>query len=121
MHPVTAHGFNFGLLSQETLAHEIRDAMTRGQNIGSAELLAAYEQAHRRATRPLYLATQAIVGLFTNDAPPARLLREAALRLSSKTSPFRKAVSRQLSGKPTFLSSLPPPPGFKLIRNLFPF
>lgn len=120
MHPVTAHGFNFGLLSQATLAAEIHAALAHGHDIGNPQLLARYERTHRRATQPLYLATQAIIGLFTNDARPARLLRDAAIRLSSYATPFGKAVSRQLSGEPSFLPPLPPPPGLKLIRKLFP-
>lgn len=118
MHPVTAHGFNFGLLSQETLATEIRQAQSRGQDIGSREMLARYEQTHRRATRPLYLATLAIVRLFTDDSPPGRLLRKAALTASSHATPLKQAVARQLAGKAGLLPPLPPPPGFGFLRKL---
>src|SRR5690606_20314484 len=54
MHPVTAHGFNFGLQSQQRLAKLLEEAAARGGDIGAAPLLARYERNHRLATRPLY-------------------------------------------------------------------
>lgn len=118
MHPVTAHGLNFGLLSQETLAKEILQALSKGQDIGAPDLLARYDQTHQRATLPLYLATQAVVSLFTNNTLPARVLREAVLSASRHASPLKKLVSRQLSGSAGLLPPLPAPPGFGLIRRL---
>ncbi|HVW71294.1 MAG TPA: 5-demethoxyubiquinol-8 5-hydroxylase UbiM, partial [Steroidobacteraceae bacterium] len=50
MHPVTAHGFNFGLRSQDTLARLISAAWHDGRDIGAAPLLRAYDSEHRRAT-----------------------------------------------------------------------
>ncbi len=54
MHPVTAHGFNFGLRGVDTL--------------------------------------------YTNDSPPARLLRNAALHLGEALRPFKRAMAGTLSG-----------------------
>ena len=99
MHPVTAHGFNFGLLGVETLARSIRAAASSGADIASAQLLQDYERVHRRATRPLYLATQLVSTLYTNDSPPARLLRDAALRIGEVLLPFKRAIAGSLSGK----------------------
>lgn len=95
MHPVTAHGFNLGLHSQEALARTILSA-PRGQ-IGSARRLARYEAEHRRAALPLYQATRALVRLFTDDAPVARLARGAVLRAGQGAGPFRAAVRRMLT------------------------
>ncbi len=97
MHPVTAHGFNFGLLGQEILAGEIRTARAEGRHIADPELLARYERAHRRATRPLYLATNLVATLYTNDSLPARIARKAALGLGSRLAPFRKALIASLT------------------------
>ena len=97
MHPVTAHGFNLGLVGVNTLSHHVLEAARGGEDIGVPRLLARYESAHQRATRPLYLATNAIVSLFTNDAPPVRLLREAVLRASGQFAPFRKILARALT------------------------
>ncbi len=98
MHPVTAHGFNFGLLGITALAEAIRTAQSSGDDIAAPRLLAQYERGHRRATLPLYLATNFVAQLYTADAGPARLLRGAALRLAQNFPPFKRAVAASLSG-----------------------
>jgi ubiquinone biosynthesis UbiH/UbiF/VisC/COQ6 family hydroxylase len=93
MHPVTAHGFNFGLKGIATLSTEIKSAIASGKDIASNSLLLRYEQAHRRDTRPLFFATHAIAKLYGSDSPPARLLRASALRIGNRISPFKRAVA----------------------------
>lgn len=105
MHPVTAHGFNFGLLGQHTLAQELRAAHAAGLPIASAALLARYERAHRLATRPLYLATNALAKLYTDDRRPARVLRKLALGAGARLTPFRRMVMAGLTA-----ASSPPRP-----------
>jgi len=97
MHPVTAHGFNFGLQGQARLARGILEAVSAGRDFAATPVLSAYDRAHRRATRPLYEATNAIAGLYTDDRLPARLLRDAALRVASKVAPFRQAIAAHLT------------------------
>lgn len=98
MHPVTAHGFNFGLRGVYTLSRAILAAHAAGTDIASSQVLLDYEKNHRRATRPLYLATQLVSTLYTNDSPPARLVRTAALRLGEALLPFKRAIAATLSG-----------------------
>lgn len=97
MHPVTAHGFNFGLTGIATLSSEIKAALASGKDIAANSLLLRYEQAHRRHTRPLFLATHAIAKLYANDSPPARFLRTSALRMGSRITPFKRAVAGLLA------------------------
>jgi len=97
MHPVTAHGFNLGLLGQYTLSRMIAGAVRRGGDIGSSFLLHRYEFAHRRASLPLYLGTNAIVRLYTDESPPARVARSALLRIASRFPPVSAGLSRFLS------------------------
>ena len=107
MHPVTAHGFNFGLAGVERLAESIRQGRRRGLEPAHPSVLSRYQRNHRLGTRPLYLTTRAIVDLYTNDRRPARLLREAALRTGSRLSPFRRAVAASLANEgPQDLSPL---------------
>ncbi len=75
MHPVTAHGFNLGLAGAMRLARQLQGA----PDIGETRLLRRFAVAHRAATRPLYLATLALVRLYTDERPPARALRKAIL------------------------------------------
>lgn len=99
MHPVTAHGFNFGLLSVETLGQLILQAHARGQDIASPALLQTYESRHRLTTKPLYVITRAIAGLYNTETPPAKLLRTAALHLGEWMTPFKRVVAASLTGK----------------------
>jgi ubiquinone biosynthesis UbiH/UbiF/VisC/COQ6 family hydroxylase len=98
MHPVTAHGFNFGLKGIVTLSREIKAAHVSGKDIAAPGLLLRYERIHRKHTRPLFLATHAIAKLYGNDTPPARLLRVGALRMGSRIKPIRRAVAGFLKG-----------------------
>lgn len=79
MHPVTAHGFNFGLAGAVRLADAMRDA----RDVGDPRLLARWAVRHRAAVLPLYLATRALVGLYTDDRLPARIVRRAVLHLGA--------------------------------------
>ncbi|WP_313318888.1 5-demethoxyubiquinol-8 5-hydroxylase UbiM [Stenotrophomonas sp.] len=97
MHPVTAHGFNFGLQSQQRLAQLLREAAGKGLDIGGESLLARYQRGHRLATRPLYEATNAIAALYNDGRGPARLLRDAALRVAQSVAPFRKVIAGHLT------------------------
>ncbi|WP_367345439.1 5-demethoxyubiquinol-8 5-hydroxylase UbiM [Stenotrophomonas bentonitica] len=97
MHPVTAHGFNLGLQSQQRLAEVLRRAAQRGTDIAAPAGLARYERGHRLASRPLYEATNAIATLYTDDRLPARLLRRAGLRLAQGVTPFRQLIAAHLT------------------------
>ena len=97
MHPVTAHGFNLGLSGQDRLARRLRAAAARGGALGDAALLQAYSREHRRETLPLYLGTNGIVRLFTDDSAPARLLRKGVLHLSDHLPPVKWAITRKLT------------------------
>ena len=98
MHPVTAHGFNFGLLSVEALSRELLQAHAAGRDIGAPEPLARYQRTHRLATRPLYEATRLVATLYTAEGEPARLLRNAVLRVAERVTPFKRAIAAQLAG-----------------------
>ncbi len=97
MHPVTAHGFNLGLRGQDTLARAVADAASRGGDIGSDQVLERYQRRHRRATLPMYYGTNGIVRLFTDDSQPAKLLRQAVIRVSNLLPPIKWAITRKLT------------------------
>lgn len=99
MHPVTAHGFNFGLQSAHCLAAQIRAALKVGKDIAATEVLAAYEKNHRAATKPLFIATHMVAKLFSDDRLPARVVRNIALRVSNRMTPFKRAIAKSLTAK----------------------
>ena len=96
MHPTTAHGFNFGLLGQHALATALRDALNRGRDVADPSALRAYEAAHRRETRLFFAGAEAIMRLYAaGDSLPARLLRDAALRVGNLP-PLRHALAARM-------------------------
>ena len=103
MHPVTAHGYNFGLYGIEVLSQALQSARAAGQDIGSATVLSRYGDEHRRTTLPTYLGTNAIVKLFTAEQGPAKLARRALLAVSENLPPLnlvvKAAITRQLTGR----------------------
>lgn len=96
MHPVTAHGFNLGLQGLSRLADLIGEARRQGGDIASPTLLKRYQREQRLATAPLFAATLAIVGLYTDDRAPARLLRKAVLRAGETAWPVRRLIAGHL-------------------------
>lgn len=100
MHPVTAHGFNFGLQSQRRLADLVIKAQQQGTDIGATHLLQRYDRTQRLASWPLYQATNWVVGVYTNDRLPVRVLRNAALRVAQGLSPLRRVLAKHLSQPP---------------------
>jgi ubiquinone biosynthesis UbiH/UbiF/VisC/COQ6 family hydroxylase len=81
-----------------TYAHRFADP--RLALVGDAGMLRRWADEHRRTTLPIYLCTNAIVRLSTDDRAPARLARSAVLRLASGLSPLKAAITRQLTVRP---------------------
>jgi len=101
MHPVTAHGYNFGLYGVQTLAAELAAARRHRADVdlGDAVALERFERLHRRATRTIYLGTNAVVKLFTDDRPLARVLRQGVLHGAAQLPPLKLMISQQLTGR----------------------
>jgi len=97
MHPVTAHGFNLGLRSADTLSQLIQTAIEKNKNFTSDILLRQYNRQHRNVSRPLYLGTNGIVGLFTDDRPIAKIIRKGVLRVGNRFPPIKKFITHQLT------------------------
>lgn len=93
MHPITAHGFNFGIRGQEILAQEVGAA---SGDPGDARALRRFSWRHRRATFPLFTATNAIAVAYTRDDGPFPLARRAGLMLADRLAPFKRAVTKML-------------------------
>jgi ubiquinone biosynthesis UbiH/UbiF/VisC/COQ6 family hydroxylase len=99
MHPVTAHGFNLGLRGQDLLAAEVGKALRQGRDPGEDAVIRAYERGHRAAARPLWLGTNALVQLYTDERPLALAARHAGLRLGARLPMFRSGVRSMLMAR----------------------
>ena len=109
MHPVTAHGFNLGLSGQEILAKEVIKAVDQQRDIGDYNLLERFNSRHMRTTLPIYHGTNEIVKMFTDDRPPAKMLRRLTLRFANNFPPIKHVIRNKLTeskNSPGFLPSL---------------
>ncbi len=97
MHPVTAHGFNLGLRGQNTLSLQIKFALKRKLDFGLLKILERYELRHRRASKPIYLGTNAIVKLYTGDSLFSKIARKVILRIGNNFLPAKKKIINQLT------------------------
>jgi ubiquinone biosynthesis UbiH/UbiF/VisC/COQ6 family hydroxylase len=93
MHPVTAHGFNFGLKGIASLSSEIKAALASSQDFASPSVLRRYEQAQRRQTRPLFVATHLIAKLYSDEKRAARFMRSGLLHLSRNSNILKRALA----------------------------
>lgn len=96
MHPVTAHGFNLGLKGVQILSEELARAGV--EDLANPVRLRSYQRRHRLASLPLYVATSAVVGLYSETRFGAKIARRSLLRIADRLTPFRRAVARQLTG-----------------------
>ena len=101
MHPVTAHGFNLNLRGIDILTKEIKFALKTSNDIGSSRVLNSYQTKFRRITIPIYLATNSIVKLYTNQSFPAKIARKTVLRLGNVIWPIKNAIIDKLLIKNT--------------------
>lgn len=99
MHPVTAHGFNLGLMGANTLATLVLEAHDRQEDIASDRLLQKYNLRHQAHTRPLYHGTNLMVKMFTDDSQPMQAVRDLTLRASNHLPPIKRWIAGQLTGK----------------------
>ena len=92
MHPVTAHGFNLNLRGVDILQNKIKKALMDSVDIGNADILKKYEKNFRKVSLPIYLATNAIVRLYTNQKPIIKLARKSLLILADAMKPAKNAI-----------------------------
>ncbi|WP_374366524.1 5-demethoxyubiquinol-8 5-hydroxylase UbiM [Piscinibacter sp.] len=97
MHPVTAHGYNFGLYGVDVLSGLLAGAQRAGRDLGSLAVLQPYETIHKRETWTIFHGTNAIVGLFTDDRGTARLVRQAVVRVAEHLPPLKRAITQRLT------------------------
>lgn len=92
MHPVTAHGFNTGLMGIEYLAHAVEDGWRTYGDPGHPVPLARYQRRLRISAATLFAGTQTVARLFTSEGPGAQPLRRAALHATRELPVLRRAL-----------------------------
>ncbi len=98
MHPIAGQGLNAGLRDIAALTQVLDESRRRGEDIGSAPVLARYQQWRRFDTATLALATDMTNKLFSNDNPVLRLGRDLGMGAVNALPVLRRALIREAAG-----------------------
>jgi len=98
IHPLAGQGLNAGLKDVAALAEVLVRAKRRGEDIGSVDVLARYQQWRRFDVATLAAATDAVNRLFSNDNSILRLGRDIGLGLVNSLPGLRRAFVREAAG-----------------------
>lgn len=110
MHPVAGQGFNLGLRDVAALAEVLCDAGLEGRDIGDMGVLDRYWQWRRRDVARMSGFTDGLIRLFSNDAAPLAMARDAALLTVDLVPSAQSFLVRRTMG---FAGRLP-----RLVRGL---
>ncbi|PHM46390.1 monooxygenase [Xenorhabdus mauleonii] len=98
LHPIAGQGFNLGIRDVMALAHVISAAAASGQDIGSYQVLAQYQQQRQIDRENTIGITDGLVRLFANDYLPLKIGRSLGL-MTMETLPLtRDLLARQTLG-----------------------
>ena len=98
IHPIAGQGLNAGLRDAAALTDVLADARKRGEDIGSAQTLARYQQWRRFETTRLALATDSFNRLFSNDNPLVRAARDIGMGVVNAVPALRRSAIREAAG-----------------------
>jgi len=98
LHPVAGQGFNLGIRDVAALAEVVIDACRRGEDPGSGETLARYEEWRHRDQQQVARITDSLVRIFSNRWTPLRLGRNLGLLGVELCPPVRHRIARLAMG-----------------------
>ncbi len=98
VHPIAGQGLNAGLRDVAALVEVLSDARRRGEDIGSAQTLARYQQWRRFDVTALALATDTFNRLFSNNNPLLRVARDVGMGLVNAVPALRRSAIREAAG-----------------------
>ena len=98
MHPIAGQGLNMGIRDVAVLAEILVNAHRLGRDIGSADVLAEYEQWRRFDNTVMLAVTDITTRLFSNDIAPIRWARDIGLAIVEKIPPLKKTFMSHAMG-----------------------
>ena len=98
VHPLAGQGLNAGIRDIAALAQTLSEAAARGEDIGSAGVLARYQEWRRFDNSALAFATDGFNRLFSNDNPALRGLRSLGLGMVNRLPRARRGFIREAAG-----------------------
>ena len=98
VHPIAGQGLNAGMRDVAALAEVIIDAQRRGEDFGSAAVLARYQEWRRFDNTALALATDTFNRLFSNDNALLRMARDMGMAAINALPSIRRGFIREAAG-----------------------
>lgn len=95
IHPIAGQGYNLGVKDIAALAETLADVRDLGLDIGSLSTLEAYQRWRRFDSAALAFGGDALVRLFSNDAPPIRFARDIGMGAVNAVKPLRRLLMKQ--------------------------
>jgi 2-octaprenyl-6-methoxyphenol hydroxylase len=99
IHPLAGLGLNLGFKDAAALADCVMQAVLRGGDVGSADVLENYQRLRRFDMLSTSWAMDGLNGLFVNNNPVLRPMRKIGLRLVDQFSGLKSAIMLQASGQ----------------------
>jgi 2-octaprenyl-6-methoxyphenol hydroxylase len=98
LHPIAGQGYNLGVRDIAALVEVLVDTKRLGLDVGAADTLERYVRWRRADNFAMVAATDLLNRLFSNDAKPVRLLRDAGLAAVNRIPPLRRFFVRHAMG-----------------------
>ena len=98
VHPIAGQGLNAGMRDIAALAQVLTDASRRGEDMGSPQVLARYEEWRRFDNTALAVATDSFNRLFSNDNPLVRTVRDIGMGVVNALPGLRRGFIREAAG-----------------------
>ncbi len=98
IHPIAGQGFNLGIRDIGILAERIITEHKHGLDIGSASVLADYNQARRADNTLMITITDSLTRLFSNRIAPLRTARILGMAAVEQATPLKKFFMRHAMG-----------------------
>ncbi|NHO32406.1 UbiH/UbiF/VisC/COQ6 family ubiquinone biosynthesis hydroxylase [Acetobacter fallax] len=98
IHPIAGQGLNLGFRDVIALSELLIEAHRRGEDPGSPALLARYQARCRPTNMLMFVATDMLDRLFSNDNPVLRLARDMGIATVQRFPRLRKAFVKHAMG-----------------------
>lgn len=98
INPLAGQGVNIGLLDAAALCEVLVDAVKKGRDVGSLQVLQQFEKMRRKENLKMMTVMDAFYQVFSNEILPVKLLRNLGLGLAQRILPAKNLVMRNAMG-----------------------
>jgi 2-octaprenyl-6-methoxyphenol hydroxylase len=98
IHPLAGQGVNLAFRDIAALVDSIAETLRDGADIGSDACLADYERARYFETTSMVAATHGLNGLFSNDSPTLRVLRDFGMNIVQRLPQLKRRLIKEAAG-----------------------